>query len=222
MLLIERKFGGVNTRQMFVQGTWCAGTTFVEFDNVKVPVENLIGPLGGGFKVLMCWCAKGEQGDLLPQLTVFLPRLTDNFNSERIGSISGAVFSARVAYSEALRYAHKRKTFGKYLIEHPVIRAKLANMARQIEAAQAWIELVVYQTQKFPNYSLMNDRIGGVTALMKGHGSQVCEYVLREASQIFGGLSYTRGGQGGKVERLYREGEEFERRAKKDIARVRC
>jgi alkylation response protein AidB-like acyl-CoA dehydrogenase len=50
----------------------------------------------------------------------------------------------------------------------------------------------------------MNDRIGGVTALAKGHGSQICEFVLREASQIFGGLSYTRGGVGGKVERLYR------------------
>jgi alkylation response protein AidB-like acyl-CoA dehydrogenase len=77
-------------------------------------------------------------------------------------------------------------------------------MARQIEAAQAWIELLVYQTQEFKDYGKMNDRIGGVTALAKGHGSQICEFVLREASQIFGGLSYTRGGVGGKVERLYR------------------
>lgn len=97
-----------------------AGTTFVEFQDVKVPVSNLIGPMGGGFKVLVY-----------------------NFNSERIGSISGAVFSARVAYTEALKWAHKRRTFGKLLIEHPVIRAKLANMARQIEASQAWIELLV-------------------------------------------------------------------------------
>lgn len=52
---------------------------------------------------------------------------------------------------------------------------------------------------------LMNDRIGATTALLKAHGSLVAEYVLREAAQIFGGLAYTRGGQGGKVERLYRE-----------------
>jgi alkylation response protein AidB-like acyl-CoA dehydrogenase len=53
MLLIERKFGGITTRRMDVQGTWSAGTTFVEFQDVKVPVGNLIGPLGGGFRVLM-------------------------------------------------------------------------------------------------------------------------------------------------------------------------
>lgn len=65
------------------------------------------------------------------------------------------------------------------------------------------------QTQQFKDYGKMNDRIGGMTALAKGHGSQVCEFVLREASQIFGGLSYTRGGVGGKVERLYREVRQF-------------
>ncbi len=94
------------------------------------------------------------------------PLLQFNFNSERIGSISHAIFSTRVAYDEALRYAHKRKTFGKFLVEHPVIRAKLANsgfwvwggareggtdpgrtVARQIEAAHAWLELVVYQVR---------------------------------------------------------------------------
>jgi alkylation response protein AidB-like acyl-CoA dehydrogenase len=41
---------------------------------------------------------------------------------------------ARVCYEEALKYAHKRKTFGKRLVDHPVIRNKLAHMARQIEA----------------------------------------------------------------------------------------
>lgn len=159
MLLIERKFGGVTTRKIETQGAWASGSTFVEFNDVKVPVENIIGQLNQGFKVLMY-----------------------NFNSERIGSISHAIFSTRVAYDEALRYAHKRRTFGKLLIEHPVIRAKLANsgfffqlfavfwltgtpnsrhlVARQIEAAHAWLELVVYQVEKFKDYRLMNDRIG--------------------------------------------------------------
>jgi len=43
---------------------------------------------------------------------------------------------------EAIRYAHKRKTFGKRLVDHPVIRNKLAHMARQIEATHAWMEQV--------------------------------------------------------------------------------
>merc|ERR1712176_484651 len=46
---------------------------------------------------------------------------------------------------------------------------------------------------------------GGQTALMKVQCTKVFEYCAREAAQIFGGLSYTRGGQGEKVERLCRE-----------------
>lgn len=44
-----------------------------------------------------------------------------------------------------MKYAHKRRTFGKKLIEHPVIRLKLAHMARQIEATQSWLDSLVYQ-----------------------------------------------------------------------------
>lgn len=42
-------------------------------------------------------------------------------------------------------------------------------------------------------------------ALLKAHSTDVFEYCAREASQVLGGLSYTRGGQGEKIERLSRE-----------------
>merc|ERR1712087_1091517 len=48
-------------------------------------------------------------------------------------------------------------------------------------------------------------KLGGSTALLKVQCTKVFEYCAREAAQIFGGLSYTRGGQGEKVERLNRE-----------------
>jgi alkylation response protein AidB-like acyl-CoA dehydrogenase len=50
LLLIERG-PGVKTTQMKCQGVWASGTTYVEFDDVKVPVENLIGKENEGFKV---------------------------------------------------------------------------------------------------------------------------------------------------------------------------
>lgn len=53
-----------------------------------------------------------------------------NFNHERWAMCCQASRFARVCYEDAFRYAHKRKTFGKFLIEHPVIRLKLAHMAR--------------------------------------------------------------------------------------------
>jgi hypothetical protein len=54
-------------------------------------------------------------------------------------------------------------------------------------------------------HSEQNRVLGGPIALIKAHGSQVFEFCAREAAQIYGGLAYTRGGQGEKVERLYRE-----------------
>jgi alkylation response protein AidB-like acyl-CoA dehydrogenase len=52
---------------------------------------------------------------------------------------------ARVCLEESMKYAFKRETFGKPLIEHPVIRLKLAHMARQVESTQAWLESITYQ-----------------------------------------------------------------------------
>jgi alkylation response protein AidB-like acyl-CoA dehydrogenase len=50
-----------------------------------------------------------------------------------------------------------------------------------------------------------NVRLAGPMALLKAQTTITLEFCAREASQIFGGLAYTRGGQGEKIERIYRE-----------------
>jgi alkylation response protein AidB-like acyl-CoA dehydrogenase len=127
-----------------------------------------------------------------------------NFNHERWAITIQANRFARVCLEEAMRYAFKRKTFGKLLIEHPVIRLKLAHMARQVEASTALLEHITYQLNKM-SYEDAVRVLGGPIALAKVQVTTTFEYCAREASQIFGGLAYTRGGQGEKVERLYRE-----------------
>ncbi|KAH8904542.1 acyl-CoA dehydrogenase [Coniochaeta sp. PMI_546] len=181
LLLIERDFGGVSTRRMDCQGVWSSGTTYITFEDVKVPVENLLGKENQGFRCIMT-----------------------NFNHERIGIIIQCLRFSRVCYEESVRYANKRRTFGKKLIEHPVIRLKLAHMARQIEASYNWLENLIYQCQKMGETEAML-RLGGPIAGLKAQATVTFEFCAREASQIFGGLSYSRGGQGGKVERLYRD-----------------
>jgi len=181
VLLIERSMGGVSTRKMDCQGVWSSGTTYITFEDVKVPVENLIGKENKGFRVVMT-----------------------NFNHERIGIIIQCIRFSRVCYEESMKYAHKRRTFGKKLIEHPVIRMKLAQMARQIEASSAWLESMVFQCSKMGEDEAML-KLGGAIAGLKAQSTITFEFCAREASQIFGGLSYSRGGQGGKIERLYRD-----------------
>ena len=180
VLLIERG-PGVTTRRMDCQGVWSSGTTYITFEDVKVPVENLLGKENQGFRVIM-----------------------SNFNHERIGIVIQSLRFARVCYEESVKYAHKRKTFGKRLIEHPVIRLKLAHMVRQIEASWSWLENLIFQAQHMEDMEATL-KLGGAIASLKAQSTTTFEFCAREASQIFGGLSYSRGGQGGKVERLYRD-----------------
>ena len=81
---------------------------------------------------------------------------------------------------------------------------KLAQMARQCEASCNWTENIVYQCQQMGATEAML-RLGGAIAGLKAQATTTFEFCAREASQIFGGLSYSRGGQGAKVERLYRD-----------------
>lgn len=182
MILLEKDtMQGITTKRMDCQGVWPSGTTYCEFDNVKVPVSNLIGKENEGFGVIM-----------------------KNFNHERWGFIVQANRFSRCLLEESWNYSTKRVTFGKKLLEHPVIRWKLAEMARQVEATHHWLENLTYQLCTMPKDQAMTV-LGGPIALCKAHSSKVFEYCAREARQIFGGNAYTRSGLGEKVERLYRD-----------------
>ena len=99
-------------------------TTYITFDDVKVPVEYLIGEENLGFMLIM-----------------------SNFNHERFVICVGACRAARLCYEIAFKHAMSRETFGKPLIQHQLIRFKLAEMARQIEALHDNNERIAYQVR---------------------------------------------------------------------------
>ncbi len=112
---------------------------------------------------------------------------------------------------ESFKYALKRKTFGKVLMEHPVIRAKIAEMARQVECTHSQLENITYQMCTMSKKDAMekarctgdagslscadaqnrhaHSQLGGPTALLKAQSTKVFEFCAREAAQIFGGAS---------------------------------
>jgi alkylation response protein AidB-like acyl-CoA dehydrogenase len=181
LFLMEKGMPGLNTRRMNMQGSWASGTSYMTFEDVKVPAEYLIGKEGEGFKYIMY-----------------------NFNGERWGGVVQTTRVARVCYEEAYRYANKRVTFGKKLIENDVIRSKLGRMASRIECCHAWAEQITYQLNTMPRMEA-NLKMPGTICLAKVEATQTLEMCAREASQIFGGLAYTRGSQGGRIERIYRD-----------------
>lgn len=172
VLLIEADRPGIARNEMKKMGWWASDTAAIYFDGVRVPVGNRIGEENQGFRVIM-----------------------KNFNAERLGMAAGANMNARVALEEALAYARERKTFGQRLADHQVIRHKLVEMARAVNATQAYLEMTAWRVQQ--GESPVAD-----LAMLKVQATQTMEFCAREAMQIFGGAGYIRGH---KVERIYRE-----------------
>jgi acyl-CoA dehydrogenase len=181
MLVVPLKgYPGVTMRRIKVGGQISAGTTFIELDDVKVPVENIIGKEGMGMKYIMT-----------------------NFNHERLSIAIGVTRQARVALSAAFEYCLKREAFGKTLMDQPVVRHRLAKCGAELESQWAWVEQFVYQMTKLSKTEA-DTKLGGLTALAKAQAGRVLDECARCAVLLFGGNGYTRTGQGELVESKYR------------------
>ena len=173
MLLIPTDAEGFSRTELNrKQGWWASDTATLYFDNVRVPVENLIGEENKGFLVIMT-----------------------NFNGERMSMAVAMEAKARVCLEEAVAWARERKTFGKRLADHQVIRHKIAQMKQKINATQSYIR-ACFETMEVGNPN------PGDIAMLKVQASETMEFCAREAMQILGGIGYMRGN---RVERIYRE-----------------
>ena len=173
MLLIPTDAEGFSRTQLDKkQGWWASDTATLYFDNVRVPVENLIGEENQGFLVIMT-----------------------NFNGERMAMAAAMEAFGRVCLEEAAEWARERKTFGKRLADHQVIRHKIVQMKQKLHATQAYIRIC------FESLEAGNANPGDI-ALLKVQASETMEFCAREAMQILGGIGYMRGS---RVERIYRE-----------------
>ena len=156
------------------QGWWCSDTATIHFDNVKVPVENLLAEEGHGFLVI-----------------------ANNFNNERMAMATMMEASCRVCLEEAVKWAQERQTFGKRLADHQVIRHKIVEMKQRINSCQAYIQVCCRQMQD-------GTISFGDIAMLKVHASLTMEYCAREAMQILGGAGYMRGNKVERIYREVR------------------
>ncbi|EXJ83935.1 hypothetical protein A1O3_04602 [Capronia epimyces CBS 606.96] len=178
VLVIETDRPGFSTRKIKNSGANAGRSAWVTLENVKVPVENLIGKENQGFRTLM-----------------------SNFNRERFMIAVIMNRKSRTCLSVALQYAHDRVTFGKPLISNQVIRQKFAALAKDVEAHWAWLEQICYHV----NVNGWTDDLASRIALAKVFGGQMLERSCREAQQVLGGAGYQRGGVGWQVEQISRD-----------------
>lgn len=179
MLLVPRT-EGVETKIIKTSYSHAAGTAYVSFDHVLVPVENLLGEENEGLKVIL-----------------------SNFNHERIVICARIARYSRMIYEESFKWAHLRLAFGKPLIEQPVVRQKFAHMLAKVEAGQSWLESLVYQMCSM-TYEEQSQRLAGPIALLKLFLSKSAGEISDDAVQIWGGRGITKGGMGVYIEQFQR------------------
>lgn len=143
-------------------GIRSSATYELVFEDCRVPVENLLGSEGDGFKQTM-----------------------QVLNGGRVGIAAQALGIAEGAFRHALAFAMERQQFGKPIIEQQGISFKLANMAMKIQAARN----LVYEVAWREDAHLPYQRQG---AFAKCFAGDVAMEVTTEAVQVLGGYGYTR------------------------------
>ena len=175
-MLIEGDAPGLSRAELKKMGWWASDTAHLRFDNVRVPVGNLIGTENQGFKVFM-----------------------NNFNSERLGMSAQACVYAQICMEEALDWARERKTFGMPLSERQVVRHKLMDMYARIDAARTLIYDLAWRLREGVGD---HNELVARTCMAKVLSTQAMQYCADQALQILGGMGYMRGT---RSERIYRE-----------------
>jgi butyryl-CoA dehydrogenase len=141
-------------------GQHSSDTAQIVFDECRVPLDNLIGEEGQGYKIAL----SGLEGG-------------------RIGIASQAVGMARAAYEAALGYAKERTSFGAPIFDHQAVQFRLAEMAMGIEAAR---QLILHAaSMKDAGLPCLKE-----AAMAKLFASEMAERVVSSAMQVFGGYGY--------------------------------
>ena len=173
-LLIEADSPGVTRAKLDKMGWWMSDTAAINFADVRVPAENLIGAENSGFAGIVA-----------------------NFNGERLGMSAQAIAFARVCLEDAAQWATQRETFGKPLSRHQAIRHKFAEMARHVHASTAFLDNCAWRVRN-------GETPVAELSLLKVQATRTMEFCAREAMQILGGAGFMRGSRVERIYREVR------------------
>ncbi len=142
-------------------GIHAAHSCTVFFDNCRVPDDNVVGSVNGGFKVAMATLDGG-----------------------RIGIACQAIGIARAAFETSVAYAKERRSFGVPIAQHQAIQFMIADMATQIDAAR----LLAWRAAAMKDEGLRHSMESSIAKL---YASEMATRVTHKGIQIHGGYGYS-------------------------------
>jgi len=161
--IVEPGFEGFEAgKQEKKLGIRASDTCQITFENMKVPKENVLGGVNGGFKVMMIGLDGG-----------------------RIGIAAVSVGIAQACLEASIKYSQERKQFGKCICEFQGIKTKIANMATRLHAAR----LLVHKAARLKDKKLPHSKEASMAKLF---ASETANYCATETVQIHGGVGYTK------------------------------
>ena len=190
--LVERNFPGVSSgAEEHKMGITGSSTTAVYFDNVPVPVENVLGEIGRGHVIAF-----------------------NILNMGRLKLGPAMVGAAKNVLATCLKYARQRKAFGSTISEFGAIQHKLAEMAIRmfVTESMAWRVVGLIEGQMHgaspgsgesstPELKAIEE-FAAECSMVKVYAAEMLDYVVDEGVQIHGGYGYH---QDYMVERAYRD-----------------
>ncbi len=157
-------------------GIRASATSEIVYEDYRVPVENVLGQPGEGFKIAMTVLDAG-----------------------RIGIASQALGIAEAAYEASLQYARERQAFGGAIGQLQMIQQKIADMRTRIEASRLLIYSACFAKERSKT---TGERYSLEASMAKLFASETAMFVTDEAVQIHGGMGYSKELP---IERYYRD-----------------
>jgi alkylation response protein AidB-like acyl-CoA dehydrogenase len=160
MLVIDRDIPGVSANKLDKLGWRSSDTGEISFQDVRVPVDRLLGEENQGFFYIM-----------------------QHFVSERLAMALIGVSTSQYALEQAVHYMHQREAFGRPLKKFQVLRHRMAQLASEIEMLRCFI-YSLYDRYGKGEYLVKE------ASMAKLLGTQLNDKAATECLQVFGGYGY--------------------------------